>query len=247
MEIRDYLYISSEGLILIVKYCEVSNITKLLFKFLIIGEASLLNDNQRMEVRNIVKEVVALIYEWEEDGDGESEEEAVLRSTINNNNDTHENSNVENNIPERLNSLAADVDNISKTTVDNETSVKDNNCICNSVSNRESGNDANGERVHDKVSLEPSSYDISDDYNKAISLTKRRLHLMEILGFKIITRLDVCSNIIEYSKEIGDLQTTCTYLKKGCDLAKILYGPCSVELSNWKSELSKINTSIVKN
>ena len=78
------MYISSEGLILIlVKYCEVSNITKLLFKFLIIGEASLLNDNQRMEVRNIVKEVVALIYEWEEDGDGESEEEAVLSSTVN--------------------------------------------------------------------------------------------------------------------------------------------------------------------
>ena len=210
-----------------------------LYLFLTIGEASLVNDNRRMEVRSIVKEVIALIYEWEEEEDDEREEENVINNTENSNNDMHGNDNVDNKIPDRLKNLSPDVDNISKETLDNETPAKEDSCISKSLSSRESGKDETG---NDK-----ESSDISDDYHKAISLTKRRLQLMESLGFKIITRLDVCSNVVEYSKEIGDVKTATTYLKKGCDLARILYGPCSVELSKWKLELSKINSTIVAN
>ena len=53
----------------------------------------------------------------------------------------------------------------------------------------------------------------------------------------MITRIDVCSNIVEYANEIGDVQTARTYIDKGCKFAAILYGPASTELYKWKEEL----------
>ena len=184
-----------------------------------------------MEIRSIVKEVTSLIYEWEEE---------EVKNDCNNINDIHANQNV----PQTLK---------SQRNIDNKLSVQkqcdeisSSNCISdqNYISQ---GSELHSDKCCDKLILESTSDDIVEDYNKAIRLTTRRLDLMEQLGFKVITRLDTCSNIVEYANEIGDLETSLTYLQKGCELAKILYGICSLEASKWKLEIEKVNKTIIHN
>ena len=206
------------------------------------GEASILDDNQRMEIRSILKEVVGLIYEWDVDEENKNEDENVTGTTTTM--DSQTNGHISDKLPERLINLCSDANNYPIVKECNESSCEstmlNENCISKCSTTRDTTSS-------DVCILESSTDDIVDDYNKAISLTKRRLQLMENLGFKVITRLDICSNIVEYAKEIGDMQTVLAYLEKGCALAKILYGGCSHEVSKWKLEIDKVNNNILDN
>ena len=184
-----------------------------------------MNDNQRMEVRNIVKEVVTLIYEWEDEDDNEDKNisDDSARKGLDE-------------LPARLKNDSTNIEDASSYKDDNRNLFEHNTVDNSSISKFSEANDI--------FSSSPSSDDIDADYARAISLTKRRLHLMEVLGFKIITRIDVCSNIVEYAKDIQDRQTLNTFLEKGSALAKILYGPASVEFSKWKYQISKIDNAI---
>ena len=184
-----------------------------------------------MEIRSIVKEVTSLIYEWEEE---------EVKNDCNNINDIHSSQN----IPQKL---KGQCNNDNKCSVQKQCDeISSSNCISdqNYISK---GSELNSDKCFDKLILESTSDDIIEDYNKAIRLTTRRLNLMKQLGFKVITRLDTCSNIVEYANEIGDLETALTYLQKGCGLANMLYGICSLEASKWKLEIEKVNKTIIRN
>ena len=217
-----------------------------------LGEESVFDDNQRMEVRNIGQEVMRLVYEWvdvddseensennsaskddkcEKEGDSNRSSIPIDSRSSDNLNDINiklghkvdANSNMIDNPPIEVN-----VDNSSDTSNSNQ-----KNCISKNLADEEIAINA--------LESECSSTDIDDDYRSAISLTKRRLQIMENLGFKMITRIDVCSNIVEYANEIGDIETARTYLEMGSRFATILYGLCSTELYKWKEELLKLN------
>ena len=194
-----------------------------------------------MEIRSIVKQVIDLIYEWEVDEETKNEDDNVNSNTATL--DSHTNVCESKDLPQRLISLCSDVNDYPINKEHNESSCENamfhDNCISKTASTNDATND---------TSISESSPDsIFEDYNKAISLTKRRLQLMEQLGFKVITRLDICSNIVEYAKEIGDAQSTLAYLQKGCALAKILYGTYSLEVSKWKLKIDEINNTVVGN
>ena len=213
-----------------------------------------------MEVRSIVQEVIGLVYEWvdEEDDDNEKCENSSKTDTeecnLNDNSKSSTSTGIDNKatsdecdnsskLNPQLEHISADVDNPpANDEVDNNLSSTPNNyqenCISKTLPKQEVLNGA--------IEPESSISDIDEDYIKAINLTKRRLHLMESLGFKVITRIDVCSNIIEYANEIGDVETARTYLQKCCTLAKMLYGPCSNELMKWSDELLKLNKTCVQ-
>ena len=186
-----------------------------------------------MEVRNIVKEVVSLVYEWEdEDDENENNDEGNEKICDNDK------------IPERFKDLHLKEGDISCDQNDKLNIVEiDITPTQNGISSSSADilENTNG----DNHALDSSSSEVFDDYQTAINLTKRRLHLMETLGFKIISRLDVCSNIVEYAKEIEDNETILSFLQKGSLLAKVLYGPSSDELSKWNLEINKINNLVV--
>ena len=185
-----------------------------------------------MEVRNIVKEVVSLVYEWEDEDDANENNDEGNKKICDNDK-----------IPERFKESHIKEGDISCDQSDMLNNVEiditpTQNCISSSSANMLENQ--NG----DNHALDSSS-EVFDDYQNAIDLTKRRLHLMETLGFKIISRLDVCSNIVEYAKEIEDNETMLSFLQKGSLLAKVLYGPSSDELSKWNLEINKINNLVV--
>ena len=206
-----------------------------------------------MEVRNIGQEVMRLVYEWVDVDESEENGE---------NNSASKDDNFEKEGGSKMSSIAIDIkssENLNdiniqlapkidanSNMIDNppiEVNV-DNNSSATSNSNQRnciSKNLADEEIAINALESECSSTDIDDDYRSAISLTKRRLQIMENLGFKMITRIDVCSNIVEYANEIGDVETARIYLEKGCRFATILYGLCSTELYKWKEELLKLN------
>ena len=141
----------------------------------------------------------------------------------------------------------------SNSQVDGIPSVIDNPSLDDKIDNNLSTTSEADQRncisknlANEDIAQMESSYDIDEDYIKAIKLTKRRLELMESLGFKMITRIDVCSNIVEYANEIDDVETARIYLEKGYMFAKILYGPFSPDSYKWKEELLKMNRKFIE-
>lgn len=206
-----------------------------------------------MEIKDIAQEVISLVYEWvdEDDSEDHSENQSPTKTVnyemndtsknpkllsmnnklSNESNDNECNSNFHDDIPSMIDNPPLDnkIDNNLSTTSESD----QENCISKKLANEE-------------IAQMESSYDIDEDYKQAISLTKRRLELMESLGFKMITRIDVCSNIVEYANEIDDAETARIYLEKGCMFAKTLYGPSSPESYKWKEELLKMNRKLIE-
>ena len=194
-----------------------------------------MNDNQRMEVRAIGQEVLDLIYEWvsEEENEEDNNVEEIATSTLN----CNINTDLNNKLPHQL--LNHHDDQLSNEECNKITPANDFLRVndTKSISNKE------GVLCNVTPDVNTNN-DAVKDYIRAINLTKRRLELMEKLGFKVISRLDTCSKIVEYSEDSEDMQTALTYLQKGHLLAKMLYGTCSLEESKWKLAIDRVNKSL---
>ena len=82
----------------------------------------------------------------------------------------------------------------------------------------------------------------SDDYSRALSLAKRRLSLMEQLGFKAISLLDACVSIVGIAEDLGDSESGKKFAEKGRSLAKMLYGIGTSEIRQWDNALKKFSS-----
>jgi len=82
------------------------------------------------------------------------------------------------------------------------------------------------------------------DVHEGLELSMKRLHLMNKLGFKIVSRLRLCKIVLEYALEWEHFDSEKAIVNAGLEFARILHGENSKEYRYWRKHFDICGSTI---